>query len=1464
MLVRVFYKDFCKDFPLDSQSRFTIGSGAKDNFCISDADLKKGHVVLYSHKGEWEIACNGEVFLRGASLKREPLQMCGTYVLSQKHRISMICLDDSAIQVKSFELGEVQEVTIGRSTDNQIVLPSSLVSSHHAKIRKIGSIYYIRDLGSTNGTYLNEKRISESKLSASDCIIIGPFQIVFHGISLEVLCMGGNAAQIYSAKKIHQLLSEDVEFVRSPRLKLDVPLGEIEIESPPAVTVKPELNLVSMLLPALGTVGVAVVMTAISGIPMMLLYTLPMTFIGLIVSGMNYRKQKKGYSNQIDVRVEKYNEHLNQAVITIKQWQKQQIDALIAADPDINDCFHMAETVDRKLWGRKPTDADFMSVRVGTGKLPSSFDIRVPKEGISLEDDELRRRPKEIYQKYCMVNYVPITCSILENQVCGIVGSTKDTAHLINNTVTQIATHHCYTEVRTIFVYDQKDQAEFSWIEKLPHTLGDDRTVHLVATSRREAERLFNSAAEVMKARKLEMEDADNFGTVPMPLPYYLFIIAQPAFLGRNDSITEYLFKNKKYNAGVLLAVESLMQLPKECNLIIEVSNQQGKMYHRENASFIQRFVVDNGDTKGFAAFANNLSHIICNEEIAQSVIPKNYSFFEMMKLKSADQIDLDQLWASSDVTKSLAVPLGIGDGKEIFLDLHEKAHGPHGLVAGTTGSGKSELLQSYILSVAVHFHPYEVGFVIIDFKGGGMANQFEKLPHLVGTVTNIDGKAIERSLLSIKAELTKRQRLFAEQNVNSIDKYIEKYKKGEVENPLPHLIIVVDEFAELKAEQPEFMKELVSAARIGRSLGIHLILATQKPAGQVSDQIWSNSRFKICLKVSTREDSNEVIKSTAAFNIKEPGRAYLQVGNNEVFELFQSGYSGGKVYLGERVCTQLDAVVNHICTYCEDHGIWKLPDICMPALGEVIPYPARSMYSEKGVQALVGLYDAPTIQSQGDVVLNLSNENVMIIGSPQYGKTNILQTILRCGCENYSSNRLNFYIVDFASMILKNFERSDHVGGVVLSNEDEKMENLFKMLLSEISRRKELFASKGISSYSAYLEAGFELLPQIVLLIDNMTAMLELYPKESESLLLISREGISVGIGIVVANAQTSGIGFKYLLNFSRRIALYCNDTGEYSTLFDRSRLAVDCVPGRALLEIDHQMVEAQMFLGFDGAREIERVEAIRDFISNSNSNNSGIPAPEIPVVPELVTMDGLKESGYDVAVKEYRIPLGVDYATMQLLHLDIMKNGVLVITGAEKSGKTNLTMHILNSIQSNIFDNLSQIYIADDTQGLRPAGEYGCVQQYVNELSEAKAMIEGVYGEIQHRKEIWSADVALEIPMLVLVLSGQDLIMSILQDNKMAEKLMALAKDMRKYKVFLLLSDVENGAINYASPALLKHVKETHSVIALDNIQDIRLIEVPMKFHKEFAKEIRIGDGYSFLSGKVRKIHFVLNQDM
>ena len=229
------------------------------------------------------------------------------------------------------------------------------------------------------------------------------------------------------------------------------------------------------------------------------------------------------------------------------------------------------------------------------------------------------------------------------------------------------------------------------------------------------------------------------------------------------------------------------------------------------------------------------------------------------------------------------------------------------------TGSGKSEFIITYILSMAINYHPYEVSFVLIDYKGGGLTGAFEnketgiKLPHLAGTITNLDTVEMNRSLASIQSELRKRQRMFNEArdklNESTIDiyKYQNLYRRGLVDKPISHLFIISDEFAELKDQRPEFMEQLISTARIGRSLGVHLILATQKPSGVVNDQIWSNSKFRICLRVQDKSDSMDMIKCPDAAELKTTGRFYLQVGYNELFAMGQAAWAGAQYYPTEK-----------------------------------------------------------------------------------------------------------------------------------------------------------------------------------------------------------------------------------------------------------------------------------------------------------------------------------------------------------------------------------------------------------------------------------------------------------------------------------------------------------------------------------------------------------------------------------
>ena len=873
-----------------------------------------------------------------------------------------------------------------------------------------------------------------------------------------------------------------------------------------------------------------------------------------------------------------------------------------------------------------------------------------------------------------------------------------------------------------------------------------------------------------------------------------------------------------------------------------------------------------------------------------ESSLATDYSLFEMLDILQAYDLDLAKRWKRSDVTHSMAAPIGISRNGIVELDISDKAHGPHGLIAGTTESGKSEILQTFIHSMATIFHPYEVGFVIIDFKGGGMASLFRDLPHLMGTITNIDDNAIDRSLRSIKAELNKRQHLFAQAEVNHIDRYIEKYQNGQVFLPLPHLIIIVDEFAELKAEKPEFMKELISAARIGRSLGVHLILATQKPAGQVSDQIWSNSRFKLCLKVQSREDSNEVLRSPLASEIREPGRAYLQVGNNEVFELFQSAYSGslisessgqkeqkefavyrytdnGKLALlyqrkkpeDREKKTQLSAIVEHICGYCEKEKIRKLSDICLPELPEVIDFrPQMQPKDSTEILCPIGIYDDPDRQDQGVCSLDLSSESVMIIGSSQSGKTNLLQTIIRSLTGRYSPADVQIYIIDFASMALKNFERLCHVGGVVTASEDEKLKNLFKLLLNEIRIRKEKLLKSGVSSFPAYREAGFRDLPQILLMIDNLTALRELYLQDSDDLLTLCREGLSVGLCTVIANSQTQGIGYRYLSNFSRRIALFCNDSGEYSSLFDRCRTYPPNIPGRSLIELDKSLLVCQIYLAFQGEKEIERVNEISHYIEQTNRRFEGLLARQIPMIPRQLTSDYIHICFPDYMQRPYQIVAGLDYANVMPLVLNLGSLGILAVSGCEEDEKYNMVRYLLRTAEKAYPGSIEVTIVDGIERKLQDLQRESFTKSYTFIADEACPILSVIEEKLKMRYDLLSSgdsSVFTKAPLLVILIDGSDAMISIQNDRDALGAFRNICGRYRNLNVCMLLL-IENTAVTYSSPDILKTVKETRHILYFDNLINLNIFDLPLNQLRTYKKPREHGDGYYIKGNEIVKV--------
>lgn len=1206
----------------------------------------------------------------------------------------------------------------------------------------------------------------------------------------------------------------------------------------------------------------------------MIIFSLISCTIAIITAVVGVMEGKKEFREKTANRIEVYQKYIASKRQEIeecrnREWTERN-EIYIPAEQEIQ----QVETFSPDLFDRTPQDEDFLCVRLGSGPIESARQVNYKKqEKLEIEDD-LSLLPEQTASFYKELQNAPVICDLKNVNAVGITGEEADRFELLKLIVTDVALRHFAADVKLFFVAEKEHAGRMHLFRFLPGAYCVQTDTRGIVTDDESKTLIFEYLYKELTMRAQEKRSYPH-----------LLIFFYDEYGYKKHPISQFTEKGKDLGVTFLFFGQTRADIPVGCDYVVQLSGgYRGVLINAAEKSKTVPFVSSQISDTLAVRIVRTLAPVCTDEVSLEGELIKNISMFKMLNILSVEDLDLKARWSASKVTKSMAAPVGVSKTGIVMLDLHDKAHGPHGLVAGTTGSGKSEILQTYILSMATLYHPYEAAFVIIDFKGGGMVNQFAQLPHLLGAITNIDGNAINRSLKSIKAELQKRQKYFAQADVNHIDKYIRKYKAGEVSEPLPHLIIIVDEFAELKAEQPEFMKELISAARIGRSLGVHLILATQKPAGQVNEQIWSNSRFKLCLKVQSKEDSNEVLKSPLAAEIKEPGRAYLQVGNNEIFELFQSAYSGvperedegtGKAFTiyevpdgGKKVPVyvkkknkgqegmnnQLEAIVSYVSEYFRSIQIPQLPDICLPPLRECIEFPpvskeaVQEQKKEVGFYAWIGVYDDPDHQNQDQYAVNLSAANMIIIGSAQTGKTTILQNVIRSLSEQYTPDEVAIYIIDFASMVLKNFETLNHVGGVVSSSEDEKLKNLFKMLWEEMETRKEKLLSVGVSSFVAYKEAGRTDMKQIVLIIDNLTALKELYFQDDDELLNLCREGITVGISIVIANAQTAGIGYKYLSSFSNRIALFCNDGNEYSAIFEHCNRRLEHLPGRCFAEVDKQILECQAYLPFAGEKEFERAEAIRGYIEKRNGECTEV-ARKIPLIPPVLSMNYMAQQFGNMMRGHFDLAAGLNYEDVMPYMLRMSSIGVLAVVGREGSGRYNWIKYVADMLEL-MYPGRSKVYISDGIgKKLASMKEKRNVVRYSMIAEDIVSYLKEIEEELQSRYELLAKGIEsdpAEADYMLLIIDNPDAIEQISNSKEALASYKNIIGRYRNMNVGVIISAIENAPIPYSAPEVIKGIRDGRHLMYFGDISELKIYDMPLAVTRKFKKPIETGDGY------------------
>lgn len=1337
------------------------------------------------------------------------------------------------------------EYIIGRDPNVHICYPNRTVSRRHARLYWDRDAWWIQDMNSTNGTYVNGRKIEYQQLSNGDAIyIMGLFILVGPGFMAINNCNG--RIQLNTPRIRAITGTDDFEYTPCPDVPQYAPLFDRRprkkkpVDPEPIVFDMPPMPLTASKIPLLLRMGSPMVM----GGRAFFTGNILMGLTSLVFPGMTQGLTEKERKEYEEKRLRVYREYLAGKAQQIYLEKANEEFQLNENYPKLSVALRFALEKDR-LWERRSVDEDFLALRIGTGGHPMLAEMNFPKESFEVEQDVLKEEMYALAQRPVILDDVPIMLSLKTDYIVGAAGFSKQTLLVLRNLVMQLVLTHSCDEVKLVVLADEEHADDFDFVRYLPHAWSDDRSIRLFATS-------LSDALQVGEFLSGEIEaalDPDRKRSGRGSIPSYVIVALNKKLFDSLECLKKILGSEEYCGVSIIAAFEGM---PKECTLIIDL-RAQPKLIRLASAGVDdQTFQPDEFDPALGRRAMTELMHTRLTTASQTYTLPNMLTFLGMFEVGRVEHLNPLRRWRENDPVKSLAVPIGVGvDGRSFTLDLHEKRQGPHGLVAGMTGSGKSEFIITYILSMAVNFSPDEVAFILIDYKGGGLADAFENedrgihLPHLVGTITNLDGAAIDRSLASIKSELTHRQTIFKEtkarlgESTLDIYDYQKLYRNNQVDEPLPHLFIISDEFAELKQQQPMFMDELISAARIGRSLGVHLILATQKPGGVVNNQIWSNTKFRACLRVQDRGDSMEMLKRPEAAELKQTGRFYLQVGYDEYFALGQSAWCGAdycpqdkvieepdhavhfldnagqavlsvkpKVEKRDSQGRQVTAIVNYLSDLAKEQNIqpkklWKEPlpkNLELETMLQNEPAPAQT-----DLTVLLGLVDDPEFQRQFPLYLDLlSFHNLLVVGNAGSGKSTLLRTLLYSLVRYHSAEYVNYYLVDLSDGALVGYSRLPHCGAYLTERQTSSLPRLMDLIHRIIDQRKAMFAAAGVSSFEAYRE--LQPTPLILFVIDGFTKMKGLEGGDGFFIKLPEylREGTSVGIRFIVSCNHLPEVGSQSKQEFDGRISLQAKDHYDHSDILNvRCKTDPPEINGRGMCVQEGRGLVYQAAMLDCNEDEKKRAELLEQRLRKIAERDTGVtPAQRLPMI------DTEQEYGdFCSGFQTERIPLGYAARDMKPVSVPFQQLYCLSLYFGNPKGVRPVLHNMLAAARMNRMETVVLRRASDSV--FDALTEDGAVRILESTLDGLTTLTKFLVGEFMARcvfRDEYSVQQGIPLtlkgrgkkaakyirehskPILVLIESFADLcaVEETRQDGELQGQLMALFSTMQGYNFY------------------------------------------------------------------------------
>ena len=1505
--------------------KYTLGSGKKDLFPMSELGIDGQLGMFFNEKKQVLKLTAKTIPLSVKEINEEArlVHICGY----PKMEVSFT--RDTGEYPESYAIPYECQIHIGRSKKNDIVLNESYVSRNHLLITAEKGRIRIEDLESTYGTYLNGSPVKKAMLKSGDEIDICDLRMICKENRLYFYNLHEKPEFKYQKETNHPGMATNIVstrkgypiYHRSPRIRESLPVDEVRLSHLPNKPQKFSIRKANFLplLSSGAMAGASIAMSTFSPAMLAMRAAMMISPVGSLIGNSN-KKARKMLMVEEEERFRKYADYIAGEKAHIRAIGEKQREITNQENPAPEICETILNKMSTSLWERTATDSDFLQVRMGAGYAPLCVEVKPPTDvnDFHMERDELEELTDRIIQETHLVDDVPARLDLLKYSSVGVIGNRRKVTDLLKNLLVSLSTLHFFRDVRIVGVFDPEEEEEWKSMRWLPHIWDDELQTRYLSFDPLTAES-FESATlsgekdhvdsyakfrEKVNSILAERKDPDfqaKWKNGMSPVPHYIFLFASRK---KTECFLPMLSENDPaMGISTIFLYDEQYYLPNFCQYIVNVDDpyddRTATAFYKYRADEKMWFTMDPPiPQRKFDVFCRQMSAIEAEDAAARGQIPSSLTFLQCMDVNRVRDLNVLERWKKNDSAVNITAPLGEGEGGKLFsLSLHR--HCSHGLVAGMTGSGKSELLISWLLSIACNYHPEDVSFVVIDYKGGSTAYALEKLPHVCGIITDV-GSGIDRCMQSLEYELRRREDIFASVGAKDIKEYIKGHHKGEFQEAVPRLLIVFDEFKELIKERPVVKKMVDSIAAKGSSLGVHLILATQSPADAVDEGTWNNTQYQICMKVQNAAASKVMIHEPDAAMITQAGRAYVRVGTSEkaeTFALIQSAWSGAPYrenkeqgalevrYVtmdGSRIKTveenhtrfvsdkkEIEAVIAYIAKTAQAAGIEKQPSPWKTELPDLFSWkklPVEGSFDgEKWempeapwLSVPVGIFDRPELQMQGVQYMDFLKEgNFGVFGSSQTGKTSLLRTIATSLCRMYSPRDIYLYIIaDMAGM-----EAFPQVGGVVGSGQEEKLGKLINMLISFLEERRKIFNQERVDSLKAYRELVSEEMPAVFVLIDRFSGILESNQDYKDVFVRLFSEGPSKGIYFVYTGVNNTGVPYKLTANVSGAISFMQADRSEYSTLIGQVRdTRLPNRVGNALIKVNQELINFQKAMYEPGENDKEREMALKAEAESTTEAWRGKPALKIPVLPESISVKSMA----DLSGSEQGIAVGLDTESIEAVYVKPGETTAMAVTGRVGCGKSTMLQRIGQMVLE--VDENTLLYCLDtEKKSLAKLQEKGTAYARLSEVEKVQDVFAQILKELmsrmQRRKE--AATKIEKEPWIILLIDDIKECNSLPDDIQM--QLHRIMTKTKGYGVLVLCGIRQGNLFNfYTQDQLGVDLKSSGSALALSDTA----VHYEGFYKNNFAQsqrnaELEKGFGIFFADNGGRKIKCIDSQE-